>query len=87
MLDEPTSGLNPSDIDNLLVVFNELLDAGNSIIIIEHSLDVIKNADWIIDLGPESGDSGGRVLACASPNQITQLSESVTGQYLRALLN
>lgn len=87
VLDEPTSGLNPSDIDNLLVVFNELLDAGNSIIIIEHSLDVIKNADWIIDLGPESGDSGGRVLACASPNQITQLSESVTGQYLRALLN
>lgn len=87
VLDEPTSGLNSSDIDNLLVIFNELLDAGNSIIVIEHSLDVIKNADWIIDLGPEGGDKGGRILASASPKELSQSRESITGKYLRALLN
>lgn len=87
VLDEPTSGLNSTDIDNLLVVFNELLDAGNSIIVIEHSLDVIKNADWIIDLGPEGGDKGGRILASAPPKELSQSRESITGKYLHALLN
>ncbi len=82
MLDEPTTGLHFADIHNLLNVLNRLADMGNTIIIIEHNLDVVKCADWVVDLGPEGGDAGGRVVATGTPEQIVEVAESYTGQYL-----
>jgi excinuclease ABC subunit A len=82
VLDEPTTGLHFADIHNLLNVLNRLADMGNTILVIEHNLDVIKCADWIIDLGPEGGDAGGRVIAEGPPERICQVKESYTGQHL-----
>lgn len=82
ILDEPTTGLHFADIELLLSVVNKLVDAGNSVVIIEHNLDVIKTADWIIDLGPEGGHSGGQIIATGTPEDICQQKQSITGHYL-----
>ena len=86
VLDEPTTGLHFADIHNLLNVLNRLADLGNTILVIEHNLDVIKCADWIIDMGPEGGDAGGRVIAEGTPEQVAQTPGSHTGEYLRPKL-
>jgi excinuclease ABC subunit A len=86
LLDEPTTGLHFFDIDQLLHVLHRLRDAGNTIVIIEHNLDVIKTADWIIDLGPGGGNKGGRVIAAGTPEEVAQNKNSFTGQYLKKLL-
>jgi len=83
ILDEPTTGLHFADIDRLLKVLHALVEGGNSVLIIEHNLDVIKSADYIIDLGPGGGDEGGRVVACGAPEEITRIQSSYTGQYLK----
>ena len=85
-LDEPTTGLHFEDVRKLLAVLERLVDAGNTAIVIEHNLDVIKNADWIIDLGPEGGSGGGRVVAEGTPEQVAEVPESHTGRYLRTVL-
>jgi excinuclease ABC subunit A len=87
VLDEPTTGLHFADINNLLHVLNRLAGMGNTILVIEHNLDVIKCADWIIDMGPEGGEGGGRVIAEGTPEQIVEVSGSYTGEYLRPKLN
>jgi excinuclease ABC subunit A len=87
ILDEPTTGLHFADIQRLLDVLNQLVDQGNTVVIIEHNLDVIKTADWIIDLGPEGGDEGGRVIATGTPEEVArQAGKSYTGQFLRRVL-
>jgi excinuclease ABC subunit A len=86
VLDEPTTGLHFADIHNLLNVVNRLADLGNTVLIIEHNLDVIKCADWIIDLGPEGGEGGGRIVASGDPEHVAEISNSYTGQYLRSKL-
>ncbi|MHB0991022.1 MAG: excinuclease ABC subunit UvrA [Burkholderiales bacterium] len=86
ILDEPTTGLHFHDIDMLLKVMHRLVDQGNTVVIIEHNLDVIKTADWIIDIGPEGGDSGGYIVAAGTPERIAGDSNSYTGRYLRPLL-
>ena len=86
ILDEPTTGLHFHDIAKLLDVLHKLVDAGNTIVIIEHNLDVIKTADWIIDLGPEGGDRGGEIIATGTPEQVATVTRSFTGQYLRKML-
>jgi excinuclease ABC subunit A len=87
ILDEPTTGLHFFDIEQLLKVLHRLRDRGNSIIVIEHNLDVIKTADWVIDMGPEGGSGGGMVVATGTPEQIAEHPESHTGRYLKPLLN
>jgi excinuclease ABC subunit A len=82
LLDEPTTGLHFDDVKKLLDVLHRLTDLGNSIIIIEHNLDVIRNADWIIDLGPEGGEEGGRVVAQGTPETVARVKKSYTGQAL-----
>ena len=86
ILDEPTTGLHLDDIRKLLAVLGRLVDAGNTVIVVEHNLDVIKAADWIIDLGPEGGEDGGRIVAEGRPEQVAQVAESHTGRFLRPLL-
>jgi len=86
ILDEPTTGLHFKDIDLLLSVLHRLRDAGNTVVVIEHNLDVIKTADWIIDLGPEGGDGGGRIIAQGAPEDVAALDASFTGRYLRNVL-
>ncbi len=86
ILDEPTTGLHFHDIKHLLSVLHRLRDHGNTIVIIEHNLDVIKTADWIIDLGPEGGDKGGQVIAAGTPEEIANCARSYTGQYLKPVL-
>src|SRR5215204_5214101 len=86
ILDEPTTGLHFADIEKLLEVLQRLVDAGNTVLVIEHNLDVIKQADWIVDLGPEGGEAGGEVIATGTPEQIAEVEESYTGQFLRRLL-
>ena len=83
ILDEPTTGLHFADIEKLLDVLQRLVDAGNTVLVIEHNLDVIKQADWIVDLGPEGGEAGGEVVAVGSPEQVADVNESYTGQFLR----
>jgi excinuclease ABC subunit A len=83
VFDEPTTGLHFHDIKKLLASFDALLDKGHSIIVIEHNLDLIKCADWIIDLGPEGGENGGKLLAVGTPEQVVKMKESVTGKYLK----
>ena len=86
ILDEPTTGLHFHDIDLLLGVLHRLRDHGNTVVVIEHNLDVIKTADWIVDLGPEGGDGGGRIIAQGTPEEVAQTEASYTGQYLRQVL-
>jgi excinuclease ABC subunit A len=86
ILDEPTTGLHFADIHKLLDVLQRLVDTGNTILIIEHNLDVIKTADYIIDLGPEGGDRGGEIIAVGTPEQVAKVGKSYTGQFLRKLL-
>jgi len=86
ILDEPTTGLHPADIQHLLNVLNRLIDSGNTVIVIEHNLDVIKTADWILDIGPEGGDGGGNVVASGTPEQICKNPGSHTGRYLSQVL-
>lgn len=86
ILDEPTTGLHFADIDLLLKVLHRLADHGNTVVIIEHNLDVIKTADWIIDLGPEGGSGGGKIIAAGTPEEIVQVQKSYTGQYLKSYL-
>ncbi|MBI4787756.1 MAG: excinuclease ABC subunit UvrA [Chloroflexi bacterium] len=86
ILDEPTVGLHIADVEKLLEVLNRLVDAGNTVVVIEHNLDVIKTADWLVDLGPEGGDNGGRVIAEGTPEQVAALKQSYTGQFLKALI-
>ena len=82
VFDEPTIGLHPLDVQTLLGVFQALVDNGATVLVIEHDLDVIRNADYIIDMGPGGGEEGGRVVACGTPEQIAANDESVTGKYL-----
>jgi excinuclease ABC subunit A len=86
ILDEPTTGLSFPDIACLLQVLQRLVDAGNTVVIIEHHVDVMKNADYIIDLGPGAGDEGGYVIATGTPEEVAQIDTSFTGQYLRSAL-
>jgi excinuclease ABC subunit A len=86
ILDEPTTGLHFADIQLLLDVIHRLRDAGNTIVIIEHNLDVIKTADWIVDMGPEGGDGGGSIIAEGTPEQVAQNPHSYTAKYLKAML-
>ena len=86
ILDEPTTGLHAVDVDKLLQVLHRLADSGNSVIVIEHNLDVIKTADWIIDLGPEGGDKGGKIIAQGTPKTVAKKKKSYTGQYLKPKL-
>ncbi len=86
ILDEPTTGLHFDDIQKLLSVLNRLVDLGNSVLVIEHNLDVIKTADWIIDLGPEGGEAGGYVVATGTPEDIAAIEGNGTGMYLKPLL-
>ncbi|HVV67054.1 MAG TPA: excinuclease ABC subunit UvrA [Candidatus Saccharimonadales bacterium] len=86
ILDEPTTGLHMADVDKLLNVLHALVDAGNSMVVIEHNLDVIKNADWIIDMGPEGGDAGGQIIAEGTPEHVAKVAKSYTGQFLSKML-
>lgn len=87
ILDEPTTGLHFADVDKLIQVLNRLVDAGNSVVVIEHNLDVIKTADYIIDLGPDGGDRGGMIVALGEPEEITEVIESYTGEFLKKVLH
>ncbi len=86
ILDEPTTGLHFADIEKLLQVLSRLVDAGNTVLVIEHNLDVIKTADYIIDLGPEGGDGGGEVVATGTPEEVAVNGNSYTGKFLKKLL-
>jgi excinuclease ABC subunit A len=86
ILDEPTTGLHMADVDKLLKMLHALVDAGNSMVVIEHNLDVIKNADWIIDMGPEGGNGGGIIVAEGTPEQVAKVKDSYTGQFLKSML-
>ena len=87
ILDEPTTGLHIADVHKLVDILQRLVDTGNSIIVIEHNLDLIKTADHIIDLGPEGGDKGGQIIAIGTPEQITRNDQSYTGNFLKKYLN
>jgi excinuclease ABC subunit A len=86
ILDEPTTGLHFEDVRNLLGVLHRLVDQGNTMIVIEHNLDVIKTADWVIDLGPEGGTGGGQVVAMGTPEEVAATEGSHTGEFLRGML-
>ena len=86
ILDEPTTGLHFADIERLLKVLHQLVDRGNTVLVIEHNLDVLKTADWVLDLGPEGGDRGGEIVASGTPEKIAANPRSYTGQYLAPLL-
>jgi excinuclease ABC subunit A len=86
ILDEPTTGLHFEDVRKLLEVLHALVAAGNTVLVIEHNLEVIKTADWLIDLGPEGGDGGGRIVATGTPEDVAEAVDSHTGQYLRPYL-
>jgi excinuclease ABC subunit A len=87
IFDEPTTGLHSDDINKLLKVLHKLVELGNTAIVIEHNMDVIKTADYVIDVGPGGGDKGGRIVACGTPEQIVKVKESITGEYLKQHLN
>lgn len=86
ILDEPTTGLHFADVDKLISVLDKLVDAGNTVVVIEHNLDVIKRADHIIDLGPDGGNRGGTIVVTGTPEQVAECEESYTGQFLKKLL-
>jgi excinuclease ABC subunit A len=85
ILDEPTTGLHFDDIAKLLAAFRKLLEAGHTLAVIEHNLDVIKTADWIVDLGPEGGEEGGEVIAMGTPERVAEVPASHTGRYLQQI--
>jgi excinuclease ABC subunit A len=87
ILDEPTTGLHFEDVRRLLGVLQRLVDTGNTVLVIEHNLDVIKSADWLVDLGPDGGDGGGSVVAEGTPEDVAKATGSYTGKFLGALLN
>jgi excinuclease ABC subunit A len=86
ILDEPTTGLHFADIEKLLEVLQRLVDSGNTVLVIEHNLDVIKQADWVVDLGPEGGEEGGELIAAGTPEEVAAVDGSYTGQFLRGVL-
>jgi excinuclease ABC subunit A len=86
LLDEPTTGLHPADTARLLVLLQRLVDAGNSVVVVEHNLDLVKAADWVIDLGPEGGAAGGQLLGKGTPEDVIKIKESYTGQCLEKIL-
>jgi excinuclease ABC subunit A len=86
LLDEPTTGLHPADTARLLLVLQRLVDTGNSVVVVEHNLDLVKAADWVIDLGPEGGLAGGQLLAQGTPEDVAKVKASYTGQYLRGMI-
>ncbi|MEM8751434.1 MAG: excinuclease ABC subunit A, partial [Pseudomonadota bacterium] len=86
ILDEPTTGLHFEDVRKLLEVLHELVETGNTVVVIEHNLDVVKTADWIVDLGPEGGDGGGEIVAAGTPEDVATVKGSHTGRYLKPLL-
>ena len=86
ILDEPTTGLHTADVERLISVLNRLIESGNSVIVIEHNLDMIKTADHIVDLGPEGGDGGGAVVAEGTPEEVAKIEGSYTGMYLKKIL-
>ena len=86
ILDEPTTGLHTHDIAKLMEVLQRLVDAGNTVLVVEHNLDVIKTADYVIDLGPEGGVGGGTIIATGTPEEVSEVEESYTGQYLKKIL-
>jgi excinuclease ABC subunit A len=86
ILDEPTTGLHFEDTKKLLEVLHELVDQGNTVVVIEHNLDVVKTADWVVDFGPEGGDGGGQIVATGTPEQVAANPDSWTGRYLAELL-
>ena len=86
MLDEPTTGLHAADIHKLIEVLQRLVDEGNTVIVIEHNMDVIKVSDYIIDLGPEGGNKGGGIVVCGTPEKVAKCKKSYTGQYLKKYL-
>ncbi|MDP9900728.1 excinuclease UvrABC ATPase subunit [Variovorax ginsengisoli] len=86
VLDEPTTGLHPADVDKLLVQLNELVDAGHTVVIVEHEMTVVARCDWVIDVGPGAGDEGGSVIACGAPADLCANEASVTGRYLRSAM-
>jgi excinuclease ABC subunit A len=83
---EPTTGLHFAEVKRLINVLNKLVDKGNTVVVIEHNLDMIKTADWLIDLGPEGGDKGGQVVAIGTPEDLVKVKASYTGQYLKKVL-
>ncbi len=86
ILDEPTTGLHTDDIKRLLGVLQRLVDEGNTVLVIEHNLDVVKSADWLIDLGPEGGEGGGTIVGTGTPEELADVKDSYTGQYLKPIL-
>jgi excinuclease ABC subunit A len=86
ILDEPTVGLHPDDIKKLIRILNDLVNSGNTVLLVEHNLDVIKSSDWIIDVGPEGGDKGGQIVAEGTPEQVSKKKKSYTGRYLKEYL-
>ncbi|MBI3709502.1 MAG: excinuclease ABC subunit A, partial [Proteobacteria bacterium] len=86
ILDEPTTGLHFEDVKNLLSVLHALVETGNTVVVIEHNLEVIKTADWLLDLGPEGGDKGGRIVATGTPEDVARVKDSYTGRYLASYL-
>jgi len=86
VLDEPTTGLHFEDVRKLLDVLQKLVDLGNTVLVIEHNLDVVKSADWIIDLGPDGGEDGGKVVACGTPEQVMKSKKSFTAEALRKMV-
>ena len=86
VLDEPTTGLHTADVEKLISVLQRLVDAGNTVLVIEHNLDIIKTADYIIDLGPEGGAGGGNIVCCGTPEEVAECPASYTGKYLRGKL-
>jgi excinuclease ABC subunit A len=87
ILDEPTTGLHFADVHKLIEILHRLADGGNTVVVIEHNLDVIKTADYLIDMGPEGGDKGGTVVACGTPEKVAQCPESYTGYYMKKILD
>ena len=87
ILDEPTTGLHTHDIKKLLEILQAFVNTGNTVIVIEHNLDVIKTADWIIDMGPEGGAEGGKIIAEGSPEKVAEINSSYTGKFLKNLIN
>ncbi|MCL2822133.1 MAG: hypothetical protein FWD86_02915, partial [Firmicutes bacterium] len=87
ILDEPTTGLHIADVDRLITILQRLAGSGNTIVVIEHNLDMIKTADYIIDLGPEGGDGGGTIIATGTPEQVAKNPNSFTGEFLKSVLN